>query len=398
MTRNQRTQALYDALATRILILDGAMGTMIHQAPLSLEADYQGKENCPEILAVTRPDVIGGIHRAYLEAGADIIETDTFGGTSIVLAEFQLQDRTYELNYAAARLARQVADELSTPDKPRFVAGSMGPTTKDLNITVTTTFAQLHDAYYAQAKALVEGGADLLLIETCFDTGNLKAGLVAVQKLRRELGVPMPVIASVTIERNGTMLGGQPIDALYASIANNDLFAVGMNCATGPDLMTDHVRSLHEISSFPISCFPNAGLPNADGKFGETPESLAAQLEKFIDHGWLNIVGGCCGTTPAHIQAIARMASSTKPRAVKPSAHRAYYSNKELVEAEESNRPLIVGERTNVIGSRLFKNMVAEEKWEEASEIARWQIRNGAHVVDVCLQSSDRDEIKDIPH
>jgi len=200
----------------------------------------------------------------------------------------------------------------------------------------------------------------------------------------------------VTIERNGTMLGGQPIDALYASIANNDLLAIGMNCATGPDLMTDHIRTLHEISSFPISCFPNAGLPNAEGKFGETPESLAAQLEKFIDHGWLNIVGGCCGTTPAHIRAIAEMAAGKKPRAVKPPSHRAYYSNKELVEAEESNRPLIVGERTNVIGSRLFKNMVAEEKWEEASEIARWQIRNGAHVVDVCLQSSDRDEMKDI--
>src|SRR6202163_399904 len=192
------------------------------------------------------------------------------------------------------------------------------------------------------------------------------------------------------------MLGGQPIDALYASIANNDLLAIGMNCATGPDLMTDHIRTLHEISSFPISCYPNAGLPNSEGKFGETPESLAAQLEKFIDQGWLNFVGGCCGTTPAHIRAIADMAAGKRPRALKPPSHRAYYSNKELVEAEESNRPLIVGERTNVIGSRLFKNMIAEEKWEEASEIARWQIRNGAHVVDVCLQSTDRDEINDI--
>src|SRR5579864_1200322 len=392
-----RTQALQDALATRILVLDGAMGTMIHQAPLSLEKDYLGKENCPEILVVTRPDVIGGIHRAYLEAGADIVETDTFGGTSIVLAEFQLQDRAYELNYAAAKLARQVADEFSTAAKPRFVAGSMGPTTKDLNITVTTTFAQLRDAYYTQAKALVEGGADLLLIETCFDTGSLKAGLLAVQKLRRDLGVPIPVIASVTIERNGTMLGGQPIDALYASIANNDLLAVGMNCATGPDLMTDHIRSLHELSSFRISCYPNAGLPNSEGKFGETPESLAAQLEKFIDHGWLNIVGGCCGTTPAHIRAIAEMAAGKKARAVKPPSHRVYYSNKELVEAEDSNRPLIVGERTNVIGSRLFKNLIAEEKWEEATEIARWQVKNAAQVVDVCLQSTDRDELQDIP-
>ncbi len=389
---NRLTAALDD----RILVFDGAMGTMIHQAPLDIETDFLGRENCPEILVVTRPDVIGDIHRAYLEAGADIIETDTFGGAAIVLAEFQLQDRAYELNYTAAKLARTCADEFSTAFKPRFVAGSIGPTTKDLNITATITFQELRKNYYDQAKALVEGGVDFLLIETCFDTGSLKAGLLAVQQLRRELGLPIPVIASVTIERNGTMLGGQPIDALYASIANNDLLAVGMNCATGPDLMTDHIRTLHEMSSFRISCYPNAGLPNSEGKFGETPESLAAQLEKFIDQGWLNFVGGCCGTTPAHIRAIADMATGKRPRALKPPSHRAYYSNKELVEAEESNRPLIVGERTNVIGSRLFKNLIAEEKWEEATEIARRQIRNGAHVVDVCLQSSDRDEMQDI--
>jgi 5-methyltetrahydrofolate--homocysteine methyltransferase len=394
---SSRIQALQGALENRILILDGAMGTMIHQAPLSLEQDFLGRENCPEILVVTRPDVIGGIHREYLEAGADIIETDTFGGASIVLAEFGLSDRAYELNHAAAQLARQIADEYSTPAKPRFVAGSMGPTTKDLNITGTSTFSKLRDTYYDQAKALVDGGVDLLLIETCFDTGNLKAGLLAVDQLRREIAVPIPVIVSVTIERNGTMLGGQPIDALYTSIANHDLLAVGLNCATGPDLMTDHIRTLHELSAFPISCFPNAGLPNAEGKFGETPESLAAQLEKFVQQGWLNIVGGCCGTTAEHIRAIARMAEGKRPRAVPPSSHRAYYSNKELVEAEESIRPLIVGERTNIIGSRLFKDLVAEEKWEEASEIARWQIRNGAHIVDVCLQSSDRDEVHDIP-
>jgi 5-methyltetrahydrofolate--homocysteine methyltransferase len=388
---------LLDALDERILVFDGAMGTMIHQAPLDIDTDFLGRENCPEILVVTRPDVIGDIHRAYLEAGADIIETDTFGGAAIVLAEFQLQDRAYELNYTAAKLARKCADEFSTASKPRFVAGSIGPTTKDLNITQTITFEELRKNYYDQSKALVEGGVDFLLIETCFDTGSLKAGLLAVQQLRRDLGLPIPVIASVTIERNGTMLGGQPIDALYASIANNDLLAVGMNCATGPDLMTDHIRTLHEMSSFRISCYPNAGLPNSEGKFGETPESLAAQLEKFIDQGWLNFVGGCCGTTPAHIRAIADMAAGKRPRALKPPSHRAYYSNKELVEADESNRPLIVGERTNVIGSRLFKNLIAEEKWEEATEIARWQIRNGAHVVDVCLQSSDRDEMQDIP-
>jgi 5-methyltetrahydrofolate--homocysteine methyltransferase len=372
------------------------MGTMIHQVPLSIETDYLGRENCPEILCVTRPDVISDIHRAYLEAGADIVETNSFGGTSIALADNKLEERAYELNFAAAKIARQAADEFSTSAKPRFVAGSMGPTNKDLNITATVTFPKLHDAYYEQAKGLVEGGSDFLLIETCFDTGSLKAALLAVQKLRRDLGVSIPVVASVTIERNGTMLGGQPIDALYASIANNDLLAIGMNCATGPDLMTDHIRSLHEMSRFRVSCYPNAGLPNSDGKFGETPDSLASQLEKFIDHGWLNLVGGCCGTTPEHIKAIAQMASGKRPRATPASSHRAFYSNKELVEAEESNRPLIVGERTNVIGSRLFKNLIAEEKWEEATEIARWQIKNGAHIVDVCLQTSDRDEVKDI--
>src|SRR5579864_7161168 len=189
-----RTQALQDALATRILVLDGAMGTMIHQAPLSLEKDYLGKENCPEILVVTRPDVIQGVHRAYLEAGADIIETDTFGGASVVLAEFHLEHRAYELNFQAAKIARQVADQLSTPAKPRLVAGSMGPTTKDLNVTASITFPRLRDSYYEQAKGLVEGGADFLLLETCFDTGSLKAGLLAIQKLRRELGIPIPVI------------------------------------------------------------------------------------------------------------------------------------------------------------------------------------------------------------
>jgi 5-methyltetrahydrofolate--homocysteine methyltransferase len=373
------------------------MGTMIHEHPLDIERDFAGRENCPEILVETRPELIRDIHRAYLEAGADIIETDTFGGTGIVLAEFRLEDRVHELNVKAVKVAREAADEFSTPDKPRFVAGSIGPTTKDLNITGTSTFAALHDSYYAQAKALVEGGADILLIETAFDTGSLKAGLLAVDRLRRETGFPIPVIASATIERNGTMLGGQPIDALYASIANHDLLAAGLNCATGPDLMVDHIRTLAGMSRFRVSCYPNAGLPNSEGIFGETPDSLAAQLEKFIDHGWINIVGGCCGTTPAHIRALAQMVKGKKPRQAGESAHRSYYSGVELVEAEESNRPLIVGERTNVIGSRLFKNLIAQEKWEEASEIARRQVRNGAHIIDVCLQSSDREEIDDIP-
>jgi len=396
-TPQERLQALTDILEQRVLVIDGAMGTMIHQAPLSIETDYLGRENCPEILNVTRPDVIAGIHRAYLEAGADIVETNTFGGAAIALADNRLGERACELNYAAARIARAAADEFSTPGKPRFVAGSMGPTNKDVSIQRSTTFAHLRADYYEQAKGLVEGGADFLLIETQFDTGSLKAGLVAVEQLEHDLGRKIPIVASVTIERMGTMLAGQHIDALYASIGNHDLLAVGMNCATGPDLMIDHIRTLHEMSSHRISCYPNAGLPDEEGRFPETPQSLAEQLERFLDRGWLNIVGGCCGTTPAHIRTIAQMAESKRPRRPRTPAHRAWYSGVELVEAEESNRPLIVGERTNVIGSRLFKNLVAEEKWEEATDIARRQVKNGAHVIDVCLQSTDRDEIQDIP-
>jgi 5-methyltetrahydrofolate--homocysteine methyltransferase len=396
-TSSERRKALADILEQRVLVLDGAMGTMLHQVPLSIDVDYQGRENCPEILNATRPDVIGDVHRAYLEAGADIIETNSFGGSRMTLAENQLDPRTYELNFAAAQIARKVADEFSTTGKPRFVAGSIGPTTKNINTTGTATFEQFRSDYYEQAKALVEGGADFLLIETAFDTGSLKAGLIAVQQLRDEMGIEIPVVASATIFDTGAMLAGQAVDALYASIANHKLMAIGMNCATGPDLMTDHIRSLHQMSQYPLSCYPNAGLPDEEGHFPESPETLTPQLERFIDRGWLNIVGGCCGTTPAHIRAIAQMVEGKRPRVIPANTHRAYYSGIELVEAEESNRPMIVGERTNVIGSRLFKNMVAEEKWEEATEIARWQVRNGAHVVDVCLQSTDRDEMADIP-
>src|SRR5947209_14710651 len=329
-TSNERYQALKDILEQRVLVIDGAMGTMIHAAPLSIDVDYLGRENCPEILNVTRPDVIQGIHREYLAAGADIVETNTFGGARIALLDNHLEDRVYELNFAAAKIAREAADEFARPGRPRFVAGSIGPTNKALNITATTTFQQLRSDYYDQATGLVEGGSDFLLIETCFDTGSLKAGLVAVQQLRHDLGIDIPVIASVTIERTGTMLGGQPIDALYASIQSQDLLAAGMNCATGPDLMTDHIRTLHEMSRFRISCYPNAGLPNSEGKFGETPDSLAQQLERFIQNGWLNLVGGCCGTTPEHIRAIAQMAEGKKPRHAPGSQHRAYYSGVDL--------------------------------------------------------------------
>jgi 5-methyltetrahydrofolate--homocysteine methyltransferase len=395
---NESAKALRELLSERILVLDGAMGTMLQQRHLTAE-DFGGAalEGCNENLVRTRPDVVLDIHRKYFQAGSDIVETNSFGGATIVLAEYGLAGDAHLLNRRAAELARQAADELSTPAKPLFVAGSVGPTTKAITVTGGVTFDGLIDAYYAQSKGLVEGGVDLLLVETCQDTRNIKAALLAIQKLSKEIGMQVPVIVSVTIEPMGTMLAGQTVEAMWASLRHAKPLAFGMNCATGPEFMTDHIRTLSQLSSEFVSCYPNAGLPDEEGKYLETPTSLAAQLEKFVDHGWLNFVGGCCGTTEQHIRAIAQMVHGKKPRVRPGESHRAVYSGIETIEAEESTRPLLVGERTNVIGSRLFKNLVAEEKWEEASEIARRQVKGGAHIVDVCLQSTDRDEKKDIP-
>ncbi len=393
-----RRQALADAVATRILVLDGAMGTMLQARELK-PSDFgeASLEGCNEVLVRTRPDVIDEIHRAYLAAGADVIATNTFGGTALVLAEYGLQNETYDLNFRAAQIARKAADAFSAPGRPRFVAGAIGPTTKAITVTGGVTFPQLVEYFHHQAKALVEGGVDILLIETAQDTRNVKAALLGIQRVLREAGRQVPLMVSGTIEPMGTMLAGQNAEAFLASIAHADLMSVGLNCATGPEFMTDHIRSLAEMASTRISCYPNAGLPNEEGLYLETPESLAEQLDRFVKKGWLNIVGGCCGTTDRHIAAIAQMTAGRKPREVKAPGHHSWYSGIELVEAEESNRPLIVGERTNVIGSRAFKNLIAEEKWEEAVEIARRQVKNGAHVIDVCLQSTDRDELKDIP-
>jgi 5-methyltetrahydrofolate--homocysteine methyltransferase len=395
---NESGKALRELLAERILVLDGAMGTMLQQRHLTAE-DFGGAalEGCNENLVRTRPDVVLDIHRKYFEAGSDIVETNTFGSTPLVLGEYGLADQAYEISKRAAELARQAADEFATPGKPRFVGGSVGPTTKAITVTGGITFDGLRETYYTQTKGLIDGGADLLLVETCQDTRNIKAALLAIERLSQEIGMQIPVIVSVTIEPMGTMLAGQNIEALWASLKHAKPLAFGMNCATGPEFMTDHIRTLSQLSSQFVSCYPNAGLPDEEGKYLETPTSLAAQLEKFVDHGWLNLVGGCCGTTEQHIRTIAQMTQGKKPRARPAESHRAIYSGVETIEAEESTRPLLVGERTNVIGSRLFKNLVAEEKWEEASEIARRQVKGGAHIVDVCLQSTDRDEKKDIP-
>jgi len=375
---------LHDALADRILVLDGAMGTMIQQRNLTA-ADFGGPqfEGCNEHLVLTRPDVIRDIHRQYFAAGADIVETDTFGATPLVLAEYGLADKCREINIAAARLAREAGNG--------FVAGSMGPTTKAITVTGGVTFQQLVENFHAQAAALIEGGVDLLLVETCQDTRNVKAALIGIA----QVGVKIPVIVSGTIEPMGTMLAGQTADAFVASLQHADLLAIGLNCATGPEFMTDHIRTIHEMATTAVSCYPNAGLPDEEGRYGETPTSLAASLERFVKNGWVNIVGGCCGTTPAHIKAIAEMVDGREPRRHR-GQRRSYYSGIELVEASEDTRPLIVGERTNEVGSRAFKRLISEEKFEEASEIARAQVRNGAHIIDINLENTDRDELADI--
>ena len=397
-TPTERRKALADILEQRVLVLDGAMGTMLQQRNLTA-ADFGGPvlEGCNESLNRTRPDVVLG-HPSRLPRGRLGRHRDQYLQLRPHLARAITACKTMSPSsiVTAAKLARRAADEFWTPAKPRFVIGSMGPTTKSITVVGGVTFPELVEVYYERAEGLLEGGVDILVAETCNDTRAVKAALVAIERLRAERGTPIPTMVSGTIETIGTMLAGQTADAFCASVLHADLLSIGLNCGTGPEFMTDHLRTISEMAPTRVSCYPNAGLPE-EGEYRETPATVAAHLERFIANGWLNMVGGCCGTTDAHIRAIAQMAEGKRPRPIPGRSHRAYYSGIDLVEAEESNRPLIVGERTNVIGSRLFKNMVAAEKWEEASEIARWQVKNGAHIVDVCLQSTDRDEMADIP-
>ena len=394
--RGDRTGRLRGVLRERILVLDGAMGTAIHALDLSID-EFGGPafENCSEHLNFKRPDLIRGIHEAYFEAGADIVETNSFNGSPEDMRELGLKDQAHELNFAAAKLAREVADRYSTPGKPRFVAGSMGPTRKPITLTPGVRFDGLVADYHDHALGLAEGGADLLLLETGQDTRNIKAGLIGIERVFDELGYRLPVVVSGTIEPMGTMLAGQPADAFTASLAHAGLLSIGLNCATGPEFMTDHLRTIHHMAGSAVHCYPNAGLPDEEGRFGETPTSLAAAMERFVDNGWLNLVGGCCGTTPEHIRAIAQMVEGKAPRRHE-APRKTYYSGLELVEAGEDNRPLLVGERTNEVGSRKFKRLIQEEKYEEASEIARRQVRDGAQIIDINLENPDRDEGEDI--
>jgi len=394
-SQNDRAEALQEVLAERVLVLDGATGTWLQGQDLTAE-DFGGAEleGCNENLVLTRPDVIRKMHREYLAAGADMVETDTFGATPLVLAEYGLADRALEINRRAAELAREAAAQASTPEKPRFVAGSMGPTTKAMTVTGGVTFDDLVGHYRIQALGLLQGGADVLLLETTQDTRNLKAGLIGVEQAFAEIGWRAPIMASVTIEPMGTMLAGQGVEALYASIMHAPLLSVGLNCATGPEFMTDHLRSLSALAKTRVSCYPNAGLPDVDGGYSETPEKLAAAMARFMDEGWVNIVGGCCGTTPAHIRLLSEAAAGRRPR--RPAIHaKTLVSGIEALEVDVDNRPVLVGERTNVLGSRKFKKLIASGDFDAAAEIGRAQVKTGAQIIDVCLQDPDRDESAD---
>lgn len=396
MDNSKNKTKFQEQLEKKILILDGAMGTMLQRANLTA-ADFGGEEleGCNEILCLTRPELIRLIHEEYLKAGADIIETNTFGATSVVLADYGLEDKDIELNQVAAKLAREAADAYSTLDKPRFVAGSMGPTTKSLSLTGGVTFDELTIAYYRQAKALIQSGVDVLLVETAQDTLNVKAAGVGIQKAFSDLSHQVPVMISGTIEPMGTTLAGQNIEAFYISIEHLNPVSVGLNCATGPEFMRDHIRSLSHLASCGVSCYPNAGLPDEEGHYHESPEGLARKMVGFAEKGWLNVAGGCCGTTPEHVQAMAEALKDYSPRQLQQRTVSAV-SGLEPVYVEEDNRPLIVGERTNVIGSKKFRDLIADGHYDEASEIARAQAKKGATVIDICLANPDRDEYADM--
>ena len=389
-------------LSQRILILDGAMGTMIQRRKLS-EADFRGDrfrdserllKGNNDLLSLTRPDVIGQIHREYLAAGADIIETNTFNASAISMQDYGMSHLAPEINLAAAKIAREAADEYTrlTPEKPRFVAGSVGPTNKTASMSPrvedpmyrAATFDDFKAAYKEQIAALVEGEVDLLLIETIFDTLNAKAAIFAAAEIAAESGRHTPVILSVTIsDKAGRTLSGQTLGAFVASVSHARPLAIGLNCSFGAEELKPYVKELGRIAPFYISTYPNAGLPNQLGEYDETPEKMALQIKEFIDEGLVNIIGGCCGTTPDHITRYVRMVENTVPheKAAPPAYLR--LSGLELLEVSPLINFMNIGERCNVAGSRRFLRLIQEKKYEEALNIARKQVEDGAQVLDI---------------
>jgi 5-methyltetrahydrofolate--homocysteine methyltransferase len=412
-----RGELLNSILRERIVVIDGAMGTMIQGFKLS-EADYRGQQFASysrdlkgnnDLLSITQAGIIEQIHRQFLEAGADIIETNTFNANAISMADYGLESLAYDLNLAAARVARRAAEAVAArnPERPRFVAGAIGPANKTASLSPdvndpafrAVTFDQLVEAYSEQVRGLMDGGVDLLLAETTFDTLNLKAALFAIDQYFEEHGCRVPVMASVTIvDKSGRTLSGQTLEAFWISVSHVPLLSVGINCALGATEMRPYVEELSGLAPIFTSCYPNAGLPNAFGEYDETPETMSATLREFAASGWLNIVGGCCGTTPAHIQAIAETVRPFKPRVppqVKPYSR--FSGLEPLVIRPESNF-LNIGERTNVTGSPKFAKLILNGSYEEALSIARQQVEGGAQMIDINMDEGMLDSEKAMVH
>jgi 5-methyltetrahydrofolate--homocysteine methyltransferase len=386
------------------VIIDGAMGTMIQAHQLG-ETDYRGKRFADhskdlrqnnDLLNITQPHIIEAIHRQYLEAGADIIETNTFNSNAISMADYQLQDHVLELNRAGARVARQAADKFMSenPGRGCFVAGAMGPTSRTASMSQNVsspaargvTFDQLRQAYYEQARGLVEGGVDLLLVETIFDTLNGKAALFAIDQYFEESDRRVPIMVSVTIvDQSGRTLSGQTVEAFWLSVSNANLFSVGINCSLGPKQMRPYIEELSQLAPVYISCYPNAGLPNAFGGFDETPERMSADLRDFAARGWLNIVGGCCGSTPAHIKAIAEAVRGLAPHVLSQPERYTRFSGLEPLVIRPDTNFVNIGERTNVTGSPKFSKLILAGEYEPALAVARQQVEGGAQIIDVNL-------------
>ena len=395
---------LYEVLESRILLLDGGFGTMVQQYGFT-EEDYRGErfrdwnvllKGCNDLLAVTRPGAVREIHVKYLQAGADIIETDSFNANAVSLADYGLEAYAYEISRAAAGVARSAADEFTArnPLKPRFVAGSMGPTNRTASMSADVgnpaarevTFTQLAEAYTEQARGLVDGGADVLLVETVFDTLNAKAALYAIDTLAAQLGRAIPVMISGTLaDASGRTLSGQTVEAFYASVSHARLLSVGFNCAYGARQLMPYLERLAAVAEFRISAHPNAGLPNVMGGYDETPEMFARDVGEYMRRGLVNIVGGCCGTTPAHIFELAKIAGNYAPRPVPAPKHVTTLSGLEPLRIVPEANFVNVGERTNVAGSAKFARLIREGNYEEALSVARAQVDAGAQIVDVCM-------------
>ncbi len=377
------SKIIKEILQDRILVLDGAMGTMIQRYNLK-EEDFRGTQflssECDlkgnnDLLSITRPEIIKEIHSEYLKAGADIIETNTFSGTTIAQSDYSLEDAVYDINYKSAKIAKEVAVEFSTPEKPRFVAGAIGPTNRTASISPKVdnpafrhiTFDQLKVAYTEQVSALIDGGVDLLLVETVFDTLNCKAALFAIQEVFESKNIELPIMVSGTItDESGRTLSGQTAEAFLNSISHISLLSVGFNCALGTSAMRPYIKELSDKSEFFISAYPNAGLPNEMGEYDETAKIMGKQLEDFMSSGLVNIVGGCCGTTPDHIAEFARIALKCNPRIPKNLDTKMKLSGLEAVTITSESNFVNIGERTNVMGSAKFRRLIKEDDFEQA--------------------------------